>query len=282
MTAGDRGRGRGVLDSGHEHIAGGETAVGSAARVKVMRLIAVASLVAVFAAGAAAQRRGFSQFRGPDQLPNVTADGGFTFARVRYAEYRGWRADYPMMEQNLATMLREMTTVQTDPSRTNVHAFDDPELNLFPIAYLSEPGYWYPTESEVLGLRQYLARGAFLIVDDFHFADEWAVFETAMKRVLPDARIDRLDISHPIFDTFFHIKTLAVPYPGRLGERGVMGEFYGIHEDNDPTRRLMVVINYNMDIGDYIEWSGEDIYARAATTDAYKFGINYIIYGLTH
>ena len=38
-------------------------------------------------------------------------------------------------------MLREMTTVQTDPSRTNVHAFDDPELNLFPIAYLSEPGY---------------------------------------------------------------------------------------------------------------------------------------------
>ena len=61
-----------------------------------------------------------------------------------------------------------------------------------------------------------------------------------------------------------------------------MGEFYGIHEDNEPTKRLMVVINYNMDIGDYIEWSGEDIYVRASTNEAYKFGINYIIYGLTH
>lgn len=250
--------------------------------MKHTRAIAVATLVAMLAAGALAQRGGSFRFRGPDQLPNVKPDGGFTFVRARYAEYRGWRADYPMMEQNLATMLREMTTVPTDSSRTNVYAFDDPELNLFPIAYLSEPGYWYPTESEVLGLRQYLARGAFLIVDDFHFADEWAVFEAAMKRVLPDARIDRLDVSHPIFDSFFHIKTLAVPYPGRLGERGLMGEFYGIHEDNDPRKRLMVVINYNMDLGDYIEWSGEDIYARAATNDAYKFGINYIIYGLTH
>ena len=177
-----------------------------------MRAIAVASLVAVLAAGALAQRGGSYQFRGPDQMPNVKPDGGFTFARIRYQAYGRWRADYPAMEQNLATMLREMTTIQTDPSRTNVHAFDDPDLNLFPIAYLTEPGYWYPTESEVLGLRQYLARGAFLIVDDFHFANEWEVFETAMRRVLPDARIDKLDISHPIFDTFFHIKTLAVPY----------------------------------------------------------------------
>lgn len=250
--------------------------------MKLRRATAVAALVAALAAGAAAQRGGFFERRGPAQIPNVEPDGGFTFARLRYATYPGWSYDYPSMEQNLATMLREMTTVQTDPSRTNIYAFDDPELNLFPIAYLSEPGYWHPSESEVLGLRQYLARGAFLIVDDFHFANEWQVFETAMRRVLPDARIDRLDISHPVFDCFFHIKTLEVPYPGRLGERGVMGEFYGIHENNDPTKRLMVVINYNMDIGDYVEWSGTDIYARASTNEAYKFGINYIVYGMTH
>ena len=250
--------------------------------MKLRRVIAVASLVAVLAAGAAAQRGAFSEFPGQDQMPNVKYDGRFTFARIRYADYRGWRADYPTMEQNLTTMLRELTSVQTDSSRTNVYAFDDPELNQFPIAYLSEPGYWFPSESEVIGLRQYLARGAFLIVDDFHFAREWAVFETAMRRVLPDARIDRLDISHPVFDSFFQIKTLEVPYPGRLGEQGLMGEFYGIHEDNDPTKRLMVVINYNMDIGDYMEWSATGMYEMLATSEAYKFGINYIIYGLTH
>jgi hypothetical protein len=250
--------------------------------VKSMRVIAVVGLLAVLAAGVAAQRGGFFQFRGQDQMANVKYDGRFTFARVRYAAYRGWRADYPAMEQNLTTMLRELTSIQTDPSRTNVHAFDDPELNQFPIAYLSEPGYWFPSESEVIGLRQYLARGAFLIVDDFHFADEWAVFETAMRRVLPNAVIDRLDVSHPVFNSFFHIKTLRVPYPGRLGEQGLMGEFYGIHEDNDPTKRLIVVINYNMDIGDYMEWSATGTYAMAPTNEAYKFGINYIIYGLTH
>ena len=61
-----------------------------------------------------------------------------------------------------------------------------------------------------------------------------------------------------------------------------MGEFYGIHEGNDPANRLMVVINYNMDIGDYMEHSGRGWYAAAPTNEAFKFGVNYFMYGLTH
>jgi hypothetical protein len=159
---------------------------------------------------------------------------------------------------------------------------DDPELMKFPIAYLSEPGYWYPSDSEAEGLRTYLAKGGFLIVDDFHFEEEWRVFEAAMLKVLPGARIERLQLSHPVFDTFFSIKSLDVPYPGRLGERGLMGEFYGIHEGNDPSSRLMVVINYNMDIGDYMEHSGQGFYAVDPTNEAFRFGVNYFVYGSTH
>ncbi len=99
--------------------------------------------------------------------------------------------------------------------------------------------------------------------------------------MLPDARIERLKVSHPIFNTFFAIESLKVPYPGRLGEMGLMGEFFGIHEDNDPAKRLMVVINYNMDIGDYMEWSSTGVYSVSPTNEAYKFGINYVMYGLT-
>jgi hypothetical protein len=91
-----------------------------------------------------------------------------------------------------------------------------------------------------------------------------------------------LSLSHPIFNSFFQIKSLDVPYPGVLGERGLMGEFYGIHEENDPARRLTVIINYNIDIGDYVEWSGEDLYNMESTNEAYKFMINYLVYGLTH
>ena len=86
-----------------------------------------------------------------------------------------------------------------------------------------------------------------------------------MRRVLPAGRIDRLDVTHPVFNTFFAIKSLDVPYPGTAGPRALMGEFFGIYEDNDPAKRLMVVINYNMDLGDYVEWSGirQPLLARA-------------------
>ena len=50
---------------------------------------------------------------------------------------------------------------------------------------------------------------------------------------------------------------------------------------NDPSQRLMVVVNYNMDIGDYMEHSSRGWYAVDPTNEAFKFGVNYFIYGLT-
>lgn len=205
-------------------------------------------------------------------------DAHFAIVRLWYPRYAGWSYDYPEMEQNLNLILNEITAISPSPNGGNILRMDDPELMKFPIAYLSEPGYWFPSDSEVLGLRTYIEKGGFLIVDDFNYDNEWAVFESAMRRVLPQAQITRLDVSHPIFNTFFSIKTLDVPYPGRPS---MTGEFYGIHEDNDPTKRLSVVINYNMDIGDYMEHSAEGLFAVDPTNEAYKFGINYLVYGMT-
>lgn len=218
-------------------------------------------------------------WRGIDIEPNVHYDGRFTFARIRYTVYRrsGWEFDYPVMERNLMTMMREVTSLSPHVAGSNIHTFDDPELLKYPVAYLSEPGYWIPSESEALGLRTYLAKGGFLIVDDF-MRGEWHNFETQMRRVLPDARIDRLDISHPVFDSFFRIGTLDMSYPH---DPGLKAEFLGIHEDNDPAKRLIVVINYNNDIGDYMEHSGQGYWPVNISNDAYKFAINYIVYGLT-
>ena len=212
--------------------------------------------------------------------PNVPYDGRFTFARIRYTVYRrsGWEYDYPAMERHLMTMVQEITELRPHVNGSNIHTFDDPELMRYPVAYLSEPGYWYPSESEVLGLRRYLAKGGFLIVDDF-MLNEWYNFEEQMRRVLPSASIEPLPLSHPVFDSFFRIESLYMPYPNRPGLRA---EFLGIHEDNDPSRRLMVVINYNNDIGDYMEWSDENFWPVNITNEAYKFAINYIIYGMTH
>jgi hypothetical protein len=248
--------------------------------LKVGLLIALAvALVLPLSAQRGGGGRRPSMFGGP--MPG-RYDGQFVLARLWYPMYSGWSFDWPDMEQNLGRILRELTTVRADHERNNVFRMDDPELLKYPVAYLSEPGYWHPSDSEVAGLRTYIEKGGFLIVDDFHFDLEWIVFERAMKQVLPKARIVPLDIRNPVFNSFFPIMTLRVPYPGRLGEQGLMGEFFGIYEDNDPTKRLMVVVNYNMDIGDYMEWSPSGLYAVAPTNEAYKFGINYLMYGLTH
>ena len=227
-----------------------------------------------------AQRRRFGSLA--PMANGIEYDGRFAIVRLWYAYHPGWSFDYPDMEHNLTLILNDLTYINARSDGSHILRMDDPELLKYPIAYLSEPGYWLPSDSEAEGLRTYLAKGGFLIVDDFHFEPEWRVFEAAMLKVLPGARIERLTTAHPVFNSFFPIKSLDVPYPGRLGESGLKGEFYGIHEGNDPSNRLMVVINYDMDIGDYMEHSGRGFYAVDPTNEAFKFGVNYFIYGLSH
>ena len=74
---------------------------------------------------------------------------------------------------------------------------------------MSEPGYWTLTDAEARGLRAYLQKGGFLVFDDFR-GDHWFNFERQLRRVLPDARLIELDITHPIFHAFFGIETLEM------------------------------------------------------------------------
>ena len=244
--------------------------------VRRRRLIALATVVAV----APLLAQGFGEWRRVDVEPNVPYDGRFTFVRLRYPEVRsaGWSYDYPAMERHFMKAIKEITSIAPWVDGSNIHNLDDPELHKFPIAYLSEPGYWVMNDAEAKGLREYLLKGGFLIVDDFMRA-EWFNFAEQMRRVLPNGRPIRLDVTQPVFDTFFHLDSLKMPYPNNPN---LQAEWFGIFEDNDPAKRLMVVINYNNDIGDYMEWSQTSWLPVNPTNDAYKLAINYIIYGLTH
>jgi hypothetical protein len=245
-------------------------------------LVAVAALAVLGAGGVAASRlaRPLGAQWGTRIEPNVPYDGRFTFVRIRYTVYRrsGWEFDYPAMERNFMKLTDEISTLHPHVDGSNVMTLDDPELMKYPIAYLSEPGGWIPNQAEVDGLRAYLAKGGFLWVDDF-MLNEWENFERQMRRVLPDARFVPLDVTHPIYDAFFRLDSLAMHHPQN---RRLKGEFFGIHEDNDPSKRLMVVIDYNTDVGDFMEWSGsESAFPVNVTNDAYKIAMNYIVYGLT-
>lgn len=239
------------------------------------------AVVALSTSGAIAwSQRGMG--RGTYIERNVNYDGRYAFVRLRYTQgYRmAWSADYPAMERNFMTILNDLSTVHPHVGASNVHTLDDPELAKYSVAYLTEPGYWYPTEREAAGLRDWLFKGGFLIVDDFYFDQQWNVFEQGMRAVLPEARIVPMDVSHPIFHTFFHINTLeGMTHPAT---RAAKAQYLGIYENNDPDARLLVIINFNNDIGDYMEWSGEGFYAVNLSNDAYKLATNYVVYGLTH
>lgn len=248
------------------------------------RLALAAAGLALVAGGVLAAQRG----RNLDAQPNAPYDGRFTFVRISYSASGGlgfgrrggglmWNHDYPRAEAHFGRILSEVSFTNTYLGGGNVLSLDDPELFKYPIAYIVEPGSWVMTQREAAGLRDWLAKGGFLIVDDFA-GGQWYNFEEQMRLVVRDARPIRLDLSHPIFDSFFRIGSLEMTHP----YYGLPSEFYGIFENNDPAGRLMVMINYNNDMAEYWEWSDTDFAPIELTNEAYKLGVNYIIYALTH
>ncbi len=225
----------------------------------------------------------------PLDKPAVVDENVFNFVRIRYNGYSGvgmwgagdwvppWAHDYPRAEKNFLQILSEMTTVETTPQSYLILDLDDPRIMDFPILYVSEPGYWNCTNAETDNLREYLSRGGFVIFDDFRDAPgEWDTFSGCMKRVFPDRPLEVLTADHPVFHCFYDIDDLHMVPPYE-----VPGEptFYGM---SDPDGRLQVVANFNNDIGDYWEWSDQSFVPIKLSNEAYKFGINYIIYALTH
>jgi hypothetical protein len=100
-----------------------------------------------------------------------------------------------------------------------------------------------------------------------------------MRRVLPEGRIVDLDASLPIFHSFFEIPSFDVVR--QYYDRG-RPVFRGIYEDNDPSKRLLVMINFNTDISNFWEFSATGEMPVSASNEAYKLGVNYIVYGMTH
>jgi hypothetical protein len=244
-------------------------------------------LLTVGVSSALAQRRGFGgggRNRREAIQPNPPYDGRFTFVRIRYGPDYGfvsqglpWSHDYPTGEQHFMKILNELSYLNAHSDETSILPLDSPELFKYPVAYLCEPGGWVMSDQEAAGLRAYLNKGGFVIVDDFRY-QHWGNFEQQMARVLPAARIFDLDVEHGIFHAFFEIKTLDVPQyydpPPAI--------FRAIYEDNDPKKRIMVMINYNTDISEFWEWSDTGLKPIDESNEAYKLGVNYIIYGMTH
>jgi hypothetical protein len=268
----------------------------SGQRSRIARTIVV--LLVVLGLGSVAYAQRFFSFGGEGRDPqalNRPYDGRFTFARLKYTTgpggywYQGlpsWAHGYPMSEDNLLRIMNEVTYLNGRTDAYDLFSLDDEELGKYPIAYLTEAGWWTLTDSEADAFRKYIQKGGFVIFDDFKVPNDfgpggggWETFEENMKRVIPGARWVPMTPEHPIFHSFFEINTLDnFPQAYNAG-RPI---FRGLYEDNDPRKRLQIIVNYNTDISQYWEWSGRGLRPFDETNEAYKLGVNYVIYGLTH
>lgn len=221
----------------------------------------------------------------------------FYFTRAIYGSARGfrgsyWATDFPQADEWIISVLNRLTGIDVAPFYNTVR-LDDPELRRFPFLYILEVGFMRLSQAEVRGLREYLLAGGFLVVDDFWGNWDWANFEYEMSQVLPEYEIVDLPLDHPIFSSFYRIdEIIQVPNVGngrRVGYGapgattsecpGCLPKVRGIFDDQG---RLMVIINWNTDLGDAWEWAEDPLYPLEFSTYAYQMAANFAIYALTH
>ncbi|HEX6994453.1 MAG TPA: DUF4159 domain-containing protein [Gammaproteobacteria bacterium] len=249
----------------------------------------VSAAVAVLAFNAALGQGRDSRLDGP---PGAE----FHFARLVYADSpygrrggwgrRGWGAwstDYPDAEYHLMQGINRLTrvdggAVDYDGTGGRLITLDDDRIFDYPWLYAVEVGHWELSDAEATKLREYLDRGGFLMVDDFWGEYEWAVFMESLRRVFPDKEVVELPEDHELLHVLYDLDQ-RTQIPGRGGVRPETPHWRGVLDDDG---RLMVAINFNMDMGDAWEHADDPWYPEPMTALAYKFAVNYLIYAMTH
>lgn len=219
--------------------------------------------------------------------------GEFAFVRVRYNSlyndgyYDGpWATDFPAADQNFLRGVARLTNIRvmSDPK---VLAFDDQAIFDYPFLYALEMGRnggLSLSVSETENLREYLLRGGFLLIDDFWGEQQWDAFYRDFSLLFPDRELIELQADHEIYHAYYDIDG-AQMIPGRGGRQGFgqagidVASNHAILDDNG---RVMVLINWNSDMGDGWEHTYDPWYPTQFANSAYQLGINYLIYSLTH
>jgi len=214
----------------------------------------------------------------------------FFFARLIYSsssedDWPRWRADWPEAEMHFNAGLNRLTRTDVAPEGLIVRMSDEDVFD-YPWLYAVEVGSMALSSDERGLLREYLLRGGFLMVDDFHGVYEWQQFEAVMSQVFPDRVIKELNDDNEAFHVLYdldereQIPGIRALMSNRTYEKGGrVPRWRGITDDDG---RLMVVINFNQDIGDAWEHADDSRYPAPLTAQAYRLGINYVLYAMTH
>jgi hypothetical protein len=276
------------------------------------RTILAIGLVSLSAWGVLRAQKPFKEYPGIEYEdfalpPDWNKPAEWTRARLRYPDITGypnrgfyrnfagfWTMDYPRSDRHLLAGVRRLTRVDTRSVEQVVSLDGSDEVFNWPTLYGVEVGHWLLPDDQASQLRDFLNRGGFLMVDDFHGTApyrgvrEWDTFTDSMSRVFPDRPIVDIPDDDPIFHTIYDLDD-RVQVPGaqifethltyEAGETGKVPHWRAIRDDRG---RIMVAICHNMDLGDAWEWSDDPRYNEKWAGLAYRIAMNYFIYDFTH
>jgi hypothetical protein len=265
----------------------------------VLSLCAVGTLFAA--------QRPFRQYFGVEYptypLPeNINERSEWVFARLMYRPVRigpafrwygnwaeggtSWTIDYPQGDRHMAAAVRRLTRIDARSFEQPVNLDDGDDVFNWPWLYAVEVGWWDLTGDQARKLRDFLERGGFLMVDDFHGTREWAVFQASMRRVFPDRPIVDIPGNDQIFHTFwdlddrFQVPGLQYVQTGRTYENdGFDAKWRAIYDDKG---RIMVAICHNVDLGDSVEHYDTPEYPAKFSAEGMRIFLNYVLYSMTH
>jgi hypothetical protein len=266
------------------------------------RLIVAIMALAAVAAAVRVEAQFFRNFRSVRLARPADVDGTFQFCRIMFTDNPAgdggdWSVDWPRADINLSIRLSELTKTTVgraptgDPSHLLMRLSDD-TLFQCPFIMMTEVGSLYMNDEEAERLRIYLLKGGFLWADDFWGSYAWEVFESEMRKVFPPSQYPIVDLplSHPLWRTQFEMKDGAPQISaignwqrGVLSERGADSAEVHVRAIFDDQNRIMVLITHNTDFGDSYEREGDNPdYFYQMSVPGYAFGINTLLYAMTH
>ena len=239
----------------------------------------VVSAAALFAAGAIAQEYGY--FRGRAVAQNDPPKTELVVARWRFGTngnigHMGWSHNYPESDRNLNEFLQRVTLIEVDLMSYRIVELGSDEVFDYPFAYISEPGEMLLSPQEVENLREFIARGGFILVDDFDGPWQLDQFRSQLRRAFPQQQLIAIPLDHSVFHANFDLENLqgmAEHVPG--GDIDYLGLF-------DERGRVAIMAGHNNDLANFWEWYDTPSMPLKPSVDAFRLGSNAVIYAMTH
>ena len=203
---------------------------------------------------------------------------------------RAWSRDYPKADRQFLLAMKRLTNVNTRSTEqvVDIDAKDDAanSLDNYPWVYAVQAQTWTFTDDEAKRMHDYLMKGGFLMVDDFHGTGDWELFMQGLRQFLPNAQVEDLNDNDEIFHVLFDLSNrFQIPgeqyvMTGRTYEKdGYVAKWRAVRDEKG---RIIVAICYNMHLGDAWEWADDPRYPERFASLAFRVGLNYIVYGMTH